>query len=494
MSSVPENHTRDAGAPRPARTYLLHLDWVTTVDARDTVLRDAAVVVEGDRIVAVGPTALVLATDAPLPHDDVRDASRYGMTPGFVDSHVHLSETLSRAVFPDNLATRAWVFHWAKPFYAHVDEQDEHVGALLGTAEMLRSGTTAFLDMGAQNDPGVTARAAGLTGIRGVTGRHAADRKPAEIPPGWSQEMVDHHFFRDHVEALEVLEDSVRTWNGYADGRVRCWVNIEGKEPCSLELHVGARELAERLGVGTTYHIASSIQEAEVSQRKYGTWPIERIAANGGLGDNLVLAHAVAVRDAEVEMLAAHGTSVAFCPSSSLKLAKGATNIGKYPEMIAAGVTVGLGTDGVAAAGNMNLMRQLYVMAGLFKDARLDEDLIGARVALRMATIDGAKALGWDDEIGSIEVGKKADFVLYDLHHHEWTPFLNPLQALVWSASPASIAETWVNGVRLFADGSLSSIDEGELRAEARARASAIVSRAGLDSEHVPVKTSLYDD
>ncbi len=115
--------------------------------------------------------------------------------PGFVDSHVHLSETLARAVFPDNLNTRAWVFHWAKPFYAHITEEDEYWGALLGITEMLRSGTTCFLDMGSQYDPGIIVRAMEKTGIRGITGRHAADNPPSERPPGWTEEMVKHHFF-----------------------------------------------------------------------------------------------------------------------------------------------------------------------------------------------------------------------------------------------------------------------------------------------------------
>src|SRR3546814_5245165 len=114
--------------------------------------------------------------------------------------------------------------------------------------------------------------------------------------------MLDHHFFPDAATALDALEAGVREWNGYADGRIRCWVNIEGKEPCSIELHVGARDLAERLGVGTTYHLASSLQEAEVSERRYGRWPITRVAEHGGLGPNLVLAHAVAVRHDEIAL------------------------------------------------------------------------------------------------------------------------------------------------------------------------------------------------
>ncbi len=477
----------------PGSTTLIeHLAFALTVDQRDTVLHNASILIKGTRIVDIGTAAAVRASLLTTP-DRVIDGHHLGAIPGLIDTHVHLSETLSRAVFPDLLATRAWVFHWAKPFYAHVGTEDERISVLLGVSEMLRSGTTCFLDMGAQNDAGLTARAAASVGIRGIVARHAADVKPREIPAGWSPEMIEHHFFPDYRAALEVLESEVRQWNGYADGRIRCWVNIEGKEPCSLELHVGARALAEHLGVGTTYHIASSIEESRGSEQKYGRWPVTRIAENDGLGANLVLAHAVALTDNEVALLAEHETSVAFCPSSSLKLAKGAAAIGKYPEMLAAGVKVGLGTDGVSAAGNLNLHRQVHIVAGLFKDARMDPNMVGARVALRMATIDGARALGWDDEIGSLEIGKQADLVLFDLEHHEWTPFGDPLQALVWSVSPASIAQTWVAGRPIFIDGQITTLDnEQELRREARARAADIVTRAGLD-QSVPVETTLYN-
>jgi cytosine/adenosine deaminase-related metal-dependent hydrolase len=472
-------------------TLLAHLDFALTVDPHDRVIRDAGVLIEEGRIVAVEPTENLLARDA-SEATTVLDGRGRGIVPGVVDAHVHLSETLSRAAFPDNLGTRAWVFHWAKPFYAHVDLEDERISVLLGTTEMLRSGTTCFLDMGAQNDAGVTARVAADVGIRGIVGRHAADIKPAELPPGWTQEMVEHHFFPNAEVALGVLEQAVRDWNGYADGRIRCWVNIEGKEPCSPELHVGARALAERLGVGTTYHLASSIEEARISEQRYGQWPITRIAELEGLGPNLVIAHAVAATDPEVSLLSAHGTKVAFCPSTSLKLAKGATAIGKYPEMREAGVTVAVGTDGVSAGGNLNLMRQMYLAAGLFKDARMDPTVIGAREALRMATIEGAEALGWDNEIGSLEAGKRADFVLFDLDHVEWMPYNDPLQALVWSASPASIAETWVDGKAIYRAGRVLTVDEAELHREARERARAIVRRAGLDKSEVPLTTTLY--
>jgi 5-methylthioadenosine/S-adenosylhomocysteine deaminase len=214
----------------------------------------------------------------------------------------------------------------------------------------------------------------------------------------------------------------------------------------------------------------------------------------GALGSNLVLAHAVALNDDEVEILAQREAKVAFCPGTSLKLAKGATAIGRYPELMEAGVTVGLGTDGVSAAGNLNLIRQMYLAAGLFKDARMDPEMIGARRALHMATIDGARALGLEKDIGSLEPGKKADLVLFDLDHPEWVPYQDPVQALVWSATSASISQTWVDGQLLFADGRVRTIaDEPALRQEARERAEALLLRAGLDRPDVPVTTIAYE-
>ena len=476
------------------RTLIENLNFAFTVDKNDTVLRNASVVVEDDRIADIGPAAEVAARQKGRAFDTVIDGAMLGMCPGFVDSHVHLSETLSRAVFADNLNTLAWRFHCAKSFYAHITEEDEYWGALLGITEMLRCGTTCFLDMGSQYDPGIVIRAMDKTGIRGITGRHAADNPPAELPRGWTQEMADHHFFPDAQSALKVLEECVTRYNNALDGRARCWVNIEGKEPCSLELHVGAVALAERLGVGTTYHLATSIEEARVCESKYGCWPITRIDRAGGIRRNLVIAHGAAVSDEEVELLAARGASVVFCPCSSFKLGKGATAIGKYPEMVRAGVKVGLGTDGVSAAGNMNLMRQMLVVAGMFKDARLKPDIFTARQALRAATIEGARALMWDDEIGSLEVGKKADFILFDLDHVEWTPFYDPLQALVFSASTASIVQTWVNGKAVYADGRVQGVDETEIRARARELAAAAVVRAGLHGDDVETTTTLYDE
>jgi len=470
-----------------------HVDFAITVDSDDRVIEDASLVIDGDRIAAVGGAREISARYGGQTFDRVIDGRGALAIPGLVDAHVHLSEQLSRSLFPDNLSTRAWVFNWGKPFYAAVTEEDEYYSALLAGIEMIKTGTTCFLDMGAQNDPRPVALAVEQLGIRGVTGRHAADQKPETIPAYWTAEMARHHFFDSAGEALRVLGEAVERWHGFAGGRLRCWVNIEGKEPCSAELHVGARRLAEELGVGTTYHIATSIEEAQVSQQKHGVWPVTRLHRLGALGPNLVLAHVVALTEEEIGYLADAATKVAFCPGTSLKVAKGATRIGKYPEMMKRGVTVALGCDGVSAAGSLDHMRQMYLVAGLFKDARMNAELVPARQAVRMATIEGARAVLWDDEIGSLEEGKKADLVLFDLNHIEWIPLHDPVQALVYSATPASLKMTIIDGRVVMENGRVLTVDEAAIYAEVRQRARDVVRRSGLRRDFIPATTTLYD-
>lgn len=469
------------------------VDVAVTVDPDDSILENVSIVIEGNEIAEIGPADDVEEGRRRSDFDRVIDGEGMLAMPGLIDSHFHLSEHLSRGLFPDNMSTRPWVFNWAKPFYSAVDEEAEPWSIRMACLEMIKTGTTCFLDMGSQHDAGLTIKTAAETGMRGVTGRHAADVKPDHIPPYWSEEMVDHHFFDDADEALAALRESVNEWNNYADGRLRCWANIEGKEPCSPELHAGASELAEELGVGTTYHIASSIEEAEGSEEKYGKWPVERLADIGALGPNVVLAHVVAAKDHEVELLAEHDTKVAFCPGTSFKLSKGAAKIGKYPEMLDAGVTVSLGCDGNSAAGSADMFKQVWTVAGLFKDARMNPDLIPAEKAIRMGTIDGAEALLWEDEIGSLEVGKKADLIMLDLDELEWTPYHRPEQTLVYSANSHNVAHSIIDGELVMENREVLTMDEPTVKEQAREHADRIAEKSGLLDGGVPVTTTLYD-
>jgi 5-methylthioadenosine/S-adenosylhomocysteine deaminase len=461
------------------RVLIRNAECLITMDAGRRVLHDAALVVEGSRIAAVGTTAEVRAA-YPGPFDREVDARGRLVMPGFVDTHLHVAEQLSRGLFPDNLRTQDWVFNWAKPFYGTVNDEEEYTGALLACAEMIKTGTTCFLDVGVYNDISGSARAVTESGIRAVLGRHAADRAPKKVPPNWTPEIIAKHYFKSAADALEALEDSHHRWHGKADGRIKIWINIEGKTPCSPELHAGATKLAAKLGVGASYHISSSIEEAQATEKEHGVWPVTLLERYGALGPNLLLAHVVAVRDGEVELLARHGVKVAFCPGTSFKLAKGATNIGRYPEMLKAGITMGLGCDGVAAAGSLDLMRQVYLVAGMFKDSRMDPDQVPAEQALAMGTIDGAKCLLWDNEIGSLEPGKKADLILVDINRLGWVPHFNVLQTLVYCATGDSVETVMIDGRIVMEGRKLQFVDERRLIEQAVRLSKEAARRTGL--------------
>lgn len=464
---------------RLLRVLIKDAESLLTMDAKGTVFNGAAVLIEGNRITAVGPSDEVQAAH-PGPYDRVIDARGKLVMPGLVDTHLHVSEQLSRGLFPDNLRTQDWVFNWAKPFYGTVNEEEEYVGALLACAEMIKTGTTCFLDVGVYNDISGSARAVSESGIRAVLGRHAADRIPKKVPANWTPEIIAKHYYKSADDALAALEESHHRWHGRADGRIKVWINIEGKTPCSPELHAGATKLAAKLGVGASYHISSSIEEAVATEKEHGCWPLTLLDRYGALGPNLLLAHVVAVRDGEVEMLAKNGVKVAFCPGTSFKLAKGAAKIGRYPEMLEAGITMGLGCDGVAAAGSLDLTRQVYLVAGLFKDARMDPEMVPAEKALAMGTIDGARCLLWDDEIGSLEPGKKADLIIVDLNRLGLVPHYDVLGTFVYCATGEAVRTAIVDGRIVMEDRELKFLDEEDLMGRASTLAKEAVKRTGL--------------
>jgi cytosine/adenosine deaminase-related metal-dependent hydrolase len=191
------------------RILIRDADVVITVNSKDEILTRQSLVIEDDRIVKVGPAEEVARAYEGIAFDEVIEARGFLVMPGLVDAHVHLSEQLARGVFPDDLSTRPWVFNWAKPLYAAMEPEDEYVAAMLAGIEMIKTGTTCCLDMGAQSDLGSVVRALERVGLRAITGRHAADRVPERLPPHWSSEMVARHFFPSAQAALEELERCV---------------------------------------------------------------------------------------------------------------------------------------------------------------------------------------------------------------------------------------------------------------------------------------------
>jgi len=462
-------------------------DYVITLDARRRILEHHSLLIEGKRITDIGPSTQMDSRHLERCRAEgaVLEGRGRLVIPGYVNTHVHTFEHLSRGLIPDDLSTFAWGATYARPFYASLTEDEAYVAARLACLEMLRSGTTCFVDVTILISLGhldAVAQAVSESGMRAVLGRGVFDLMPkamaAAMPPALQQRVLSPSAGAALAEVAALLN----RWTSTAGGRIRTWASIYGLFPyCSDELFAGLRAVGDRYGVGMAFHMASSIEEARAVEARVGTWPITHLDKLGVLGPNLLLTHCTAVTDREVEILAERGTKVAFCPGAALRLAKGITRIGKIPEMLAAGVTVSLGADGVSSSGTFDHARLAGITAGLFKDARMDPTLVPAETALEMATLNGARAALWDDAIGSVEVGKAADIALYDIETPEWVPRHDVVRNLVYCADGRSIRTVLVDGRVVYDEGRAIGIDVAKAISEASLAGERIAHRLGLD-------------
>ncbi|EFC82961.1 amidohydrolase family protein [Parafrankia sp. EUN1f] len=458
-----------AGAAVPVDTIIAGAVVVTMDDDR-RVLRDGAVAIAGDTIAAVGPTAEIVAGYRAT---ETIDGRRFVLTPGLVNTHIHITgEPLTRGYVPDDTPFEENVFAWLCPLYAAYNEPEERLSGQLAALEMLRSGTTSFLEAGTIRFLDAVVDGLAETGIRGRVGRWTWDLPPE--PDVYRQNTDD---------AIKGLVDELDRFATAADGRIAAWPILVGHNTCSDELWQAAAGLARERGTGLSFHMSPAEVDPAYFLATYGRRPMEHLADLGVLGDNVILTHAVHVDDAEIDLLAQTGTSVAHCPTTALKVSYGVTRIGKFPEMAARGVNVAIGTDGNNASNYSDLMRATYLVAGLFKDGRQDPTMFPAEQAFAMATLGGARGLGLADEIGVLAPGRKADLVAHDTDRPEWRPLLNVANQLVWSADGRGVHSVWVDGRRVVENYHHTVIDEEALYAAAQAAGEAITARSGLPAK-----------
>ena len=438
---------------------------VVTMDAERRVLRDGAVAMRGDRIVAVGPRQVV---EAQVTAREVVDARRFVVMPGLVNTHVHITgDPLVRGYIPEDLDFMENIFGWLTPLHWLQTEEDQRISAQLAAAEMLLSGTTCFLEAGTVLALEPVVEGLKQIGIRGIVGDWVMER--AFNPEDDQTAMIDR--------ALAQLEDEVARFPRTDDAMVWAWPNLVGHQTNTDPVWRFAKQLADAHGLGVSAHMSPSPGDAAWYLETLGRRPVEHLAQLGVLGPNLSLTHAVHVDEAEVALLAESGTNIAHCPIAALKGGYGVTTLGRFPEMARAGVNLTLGTDGGATS---DLHRCIHLAAGLSKDARRDTGLFPPEKALEMATIDGARSLQIGDSIGSLEVGKKADLVLHDTDRPEWRPLHDIPSQLAWVADGRSVHSVWVNGRRVVEAYRLTTLDQDRLYAEAETAARALIARSGL--------------
>ncbi|MDQ2624462.1 MAG: amidohydrolase family protein [Actinomycetota bacterium] len=419
---------------------------IITVDPDRRMIEDGAVAVAAGRIVAVGATDEITAR---YPHaSTIIDARGGVVTPGFVEGHVHLSQHLGRTSIPDTWQESREHEQWL-PYWLNMTPQDAETSATLAAMEMVRNGTTCFSDMSGRFLGENQAAATERIGLRGMISETVWDIPPhASVGTGNTDECL-----ASIERLLETFPKSERlSWAG---------VGLAGMGSASDALLIGARALAREHGV--TFYLHQSFADADTrayAEHAGGKTAVEHLGDQGLLGPDVHLVHLIKNSVREVEILAETGTSVVHCPAASLRWGLGVSRTGLIPEALDAGVNVALGSDSGNYSDFLDVGRQMYLATTIHREARGVVPSVTAEQALEMATINGARAVGRADEIGSIEVGKLADLVIHSSRRPEWHPRYEPVRSLVYGAQSTGVETVIIDGKVVLRDGVFVTIDE----------------------------------
>ena len=406
---------------------------VLTLDASDTEIRNGAVAVHNDLITAVGPAVEFSDWSA----SRVIDAAGGIVMPGLINSHTHASMTCFRGL-ADDLQLMTWLNDHIFPAEAKLDEHKVFWGAMLACAEMIMSGTTCFCDMYLYED--AVARAAKETGIRAVVGEVLYDFDSPNYGP------IEKGF--EYTQAL------IDRWKG--DPLVTIAVEPHSAYLCAPELLKRAFSLAQDFNLPLVIHLAESKSEVEQIKERYGRTPVEHLADLDILAPNVLACHCVELTPNDINLLQRFDVKVAHNVESNMKLASG---IAPIPSLLREKICVGLGTDGCASNNDLDLFLEIDTVAKLHKANTLDPTTMDALTVLKMATINGARALGLDESIGSLEKGKKADLIIIDTHKPHLTPMYNPVSHLVYAVMGSDVRTSIINGAIVMEDGQLRTIN-----------------------------------
>ena len=437
-------------------SILIKNGTLVTMDSANRIVRGDLLIVHG-RIAEIGSTAETA--------DVVVDASGCAVIPGFIQTHIHLCQTLFRGA-ADDLALIDWLKKRVWPMEAAHSAASIAASARLGIAELIKGGTTCALTMETVQHTEEVFKVVEQTGFRATVGKCMMD-KGDEVP-----QPLQEQTSQSIAESLTLLEN----WHGKADGRIRYCFAPRFAISCTRELLEKVAELARLHGVMIHTHASENRTECALVEAETGLRNINYLDSVGVSGVHVALAHCVHLSNDEIRILEATKTNVVHCPSSNLKLGSGIAPLAKLLEE---GVSVSLGADGAACNNRLDMFTEMRTAALLQKALHGPEALPAPRV-LRMATIDGARALGLEAEIGSLEVGKRADVAVVRLNHLHTSPEAEIVSSLVYAAQASDVTSVVIDGRVVMGNRELLTIDEAETVAEANAQAESLLIRAGL--------------
>jgi len=430
---------------------LIHNCTILPMNRRDTIIRNGLIATKKDKIIYAGRE-----TKAPkIKAETTINGKDKVATPGLINCHTHLPMTLFRGIAEDQPLT-TWLTQTIWPLEAKLTPNDIYQGALLGCLENIKNGTTTFADMYFHEER--IAKAVEKAGLRAVLAQgiiEAEDRQKGK------------HMLKESVEFAQ-------KHNGYADGRVTTQLGPHAVYTCSPQLLTQTREEASKLNIGIHIHIAESKQMAKLTKKRHGLTEIELLESINFLKSNVLAAHCIYLTEKEMRIMAKHNVKVSYNPTANMKIASGTPKIKTLTDL---GITVGIGTDGPASNNNLDMFEEMKTAALLQKIRYMDPTVLQAQQVLGMATTDGAKALGLEKTVGSLEVGKKADIVLIDFRKPHLTPLHDPYANIVYSARGSDVDTVIVDGKLLMEGRKVKTLDEEEVMQKAQRTASNLLTR-----------------
>jgi 5-methylthioadenosine/S-adenosylhomocysteine deaminase len=406
---------------------------VLTLDAGDTEIINGAVAIAKDTITAVGSADEFGDWGV----SQIIDANGGIIMPGLINSHTHAAMTCFRGL-ADDLQLMTWLNDHIFPAEAKLDDQKVYSGALLACAEMIMSGTTCFCDMYLFED--AVARAAKKAGMRAVVGEVLYDFNSPNYGP------IENGF--------KYTQKLIDTWQN--DPLVTIAVEPHSTYLCAPQLLKKAFKLTQFHNLPLVIHLAESKSEIDQIKKRYNRTPVEHLAELGVLAPNVLACHCVELTENDIALLQRFEVKVAHNAESNMKLASGVAPI---PRLINEGICVGMGTDGCASNNDLDLFQEMDSVAKLHKAKSLDPTVMDAATVLKMATISGARALGLDPVIGSLETGKKADLIIVDTNKPHLTPMYNPVSHMVYAAIGSDVTTSIINGTVVMEDGTIKTMD-----------------------------------
>lgn len=443
------------------KQILIKNAYVVSMNEKREIYNNGSILIENDLIKAIGKVDEELLLDTA----EIIDAKGKIVLPGLINTHVHLSQQLGRGI-ADDVDLLTWLRERVWPYESNFDYESSLISSTACCVEMIKSGVTTFLEAGGQYVEAMV-EAVKNTGIRAALSKSVMD-EGIGLPTNW---------IKTADEEIQVQKELFDKYNNTADGRVKIWFGLRTIFNNSDDLIIKTKKIADKLNTGIHMHIAEIAAENDYVKSNRGDSTVEHLHKLGVLGPNLLAVHTVWLTDREIDLFRLYDVKVSHNPAAAMKVVLGFARI---PEMLEKGLNVSIGTDGAPSNNRMDMMREMYLTSLIHKGRTLDPKVVPAEQVLEMATINGAKCALLENEVGSLEVGKKADLIILNPNTIHSLPLHDPIANIVYTMSSENIESTMCNGKWLMKNREILVLNEGDLIEQVKRKSEEIKNKAKI--------------